>query len=73
MMNRELELLTLEEVINLFKIKESKIRRAIFNKEIPYVKLGGLVRFRELDLKEYIKSNLITCNYNKENYNQGEI
>ena len=60
MEDNELELLTINEVINLFKIRESKLRRAILKKEIPYVKLGGLIRFKKADLIKYINEKSIT-------------
>ena len=53
---RRLELLTIEEVMNLFKLKESNIRKAIFKREIPYIKIGGLIRFKTEDLIDYIQT-----------------
>lgn len=58
---RELELLTMEEVIKLFQIKESKIRRAIFKKEIPYIKLGGLVRFKKEHLIDWLSVRTVSA------------
>jgi len=60
MEDSELELLTINEVISLFKIRESKLRRAILKKEIPYVKLGGLIRFKKADLIAYINEKSVT-------------
>lgn len=60
MSNNGLELLTIREVKELFKIKESKIRKAILNREIPYVKLGGLVRFKHNDLIDFIEDNTVS-------------
>lgn len=54
-----LELLRIDEVMGLFKIKKSKIRRAILNKEIPYIKLGGLIRFKRKDLKNYLEQQTV--------------
>lgn len=50
---------TIEEASEILKLKVSKLRKAIFRKEISYIKLGGLVRFREQDLVHYIHDNLI--------------
>lgn len=52
-------LFTIDEASKILKIKISKIRKAIFRKEISYIKLGGLVRFREQDLNSYIQKNVI--------------
>lgn len=51
---------TIDEASEILKLKVSKLRKAIFRKEINYVKLGGLVRFREQDLAHYIDQNLIS-------------
>lgn len=52
------QLLTTEEAAKLLNIKVSRLRRAVFRKEISYIKLGALVRFREEDLTNYIESNI---------------
>ena len=54
-----LELLTIGEVAKLFNVKESKLRRAILKKEIPYLKLGGLIRFKKSDLEEYLNGQRV--------------
>ncbi|OFZ26164.1 MAG: hypothetical protein A2381_08585 [Bdellovibrionales bacterium RIFOXYB1_FULL_37_110] len=56
---KELELLTMKEVIELFKVKESKVRRAIFKKEIPYIKLGGLIRFKKEHLFDWLSARTV--------------
>ena len=53
------KLYTIEEASDLLKLKVSKLRKAVFKKEIHYIKLGGLVRFREEDLLRYIDENII--------------
>lgn len=63
--NKCLELLTIKEVRVLFKVKESKIRKAILNKEIPYVKLGGLIRFKKNDLVRFLDGNTVSINNSK--------
>lgn len=57
--NSSLRLLTIGEVTELFNIKESKLRRAILQNEIPYIKLGGLIRFRVIDLENYLFNSRI--------------
>lgn len=54
-----LELLGIEDVKRLFKVKESKMRRAVLKKEIPYIKLGGLIRFEKNELKKYIERQTV--------------
>jgi excisionase family DNA binding protein len=45
MENNLIELLTIEEAAQLLKIKKSRLRKAIFRREVKYVKLGALIRF----------------------------
>ncbi|HLE12976.1 MAG: hypothetical protein A2451_12445 [Bdellovibrionales bacterium RIFOXYC2_FULL_39_8] len=47
-------LLTLTEAASYLNIKESRLRMAVFRKEIDYIKLGRLVRFRRNHLEEWI-------------------
>jgi excisionase family DNA binding protein len=54
------ELYTIKEAANLLNIKISRLRQAVFRKEISYIKLGALVRFRQEDLELYIQKNLKT-------------
>ncbi len=52
-------LMTVTEAADFLNIKISRIRKAIFRREIPYVKIGNLVRFRLSDLMDFIQSNSI--------------
>ena len=51
-------LFTVEEASIKLNIKVSRLRQAIFRREISYVKLGALVRFREEDLNNFVQKNL---------------
>ncbi len=57
---REKRLLTTDEASKILNIKVSRLRQAVFRREINYVKLGALVRFREEDLQNYIQKNIKT-------------
>lgn len=52
-------LYTVEEAARILNLKLSRVRMAIFRKEITYVKLGALVRIREEDIKKFININLV--------------
>ena len=56
MLNSTQKLLTIEDASNLLSIKVSRLRTAVFRKEIPYIKIGRLVRFKESDLMEWVES-----------------
>ena len=55
----DLETLTLKEAAQLTKIKASRLRTAIFRREVPYLKIGGLIRFRKDDLRNWLGSSLV--------------
>lgn len=49
------ELLTISEVAKFFKISESGVRRLQYGRHIPFVKIGGSVRFSMDDLVSYME------------------
>ncbi len=53
------ELLTIEEASSLLKLKKSRLRKAVFRKEVKYVKLGALIRFKREHLREWIERHTI--------------
>ena len=52
-------LYSVNEVSEILNIKVSRIRAAVFRREIEYVKIGALVRFRLEDIERFIKENVI--------------
>lgn len=50
-----LSLLTFNEVLNLLKLKPSRLRSAVFHKEIPFIKVGRLIRFQYEDLVRWLE------------------
>ena len=51
--------LTVEEAARELNIKVSRMRTAIFRNEVPYVKIGSLVRVPRLDLHDHFKNALL--------------
>ena len=49
------KLLTIKEAAEFLNIKISRLRTAIFKNEIPYLKIGRLVRFDTSDLLNWIE------------------
>lgn len=49
-----LELLTIHEVARLLKISVSSVRRLQQQRRIPFVKVGGSIRFIKSDLLSYV-------------------
>ena len=59
MIDDDLGLMTIKELMVYLKIRESKVRKMILNKEIKYIKIGNLIRFRRVDIENYINENSI--------------
>ena len=53
------ELLTIEEAASLLKLKVSRLRKAVFKREVKYVKLGALVRFKREHIKEWVERQTV--------------
>lgn len=51
-----LEILTIADVAKLFKISLSGVRRLQQQRRIPFLKIGGSVRFTKNDLVSYLQS-----------------
>ena len=54
------KLFTVEEVAQFLNVKISWVRSAVFRREIPFIKVGNLVRFQECDLREWLESNSVS-------------
>lgn len=50
-----IDLLTIDEAATLLKLKKSRLRKAIFRREVKFVKLGALIRFKRAHLIEWIE------------------
>lgn len=48
-------LMDIEQAARFLNVKVSRLRSAILNKEIPFLKIGRLVRFHKEDLEAWIE------------------
>jgi len=53
------KLFTLKETANLLSLKESRLRTAVFKKEIGYLKIGHLIRFTMSDIQSFISKSKV--------------
>jgi len=53
-MNREHELLSVEEAADYLGVKKSTIYGWIFRRKVPFVKVGRLVKFRGEALRKWL-------------------
>jgi excisionase family DNA binding protein len=51
------KLLTIWEVCEQYQISTHHLRSLIFKKQIPFIKLGRLIRFNRQQLDDWIKVN----------------
>jgi excisionase family DNA binding protein len=52
-----LSLLSIEETSSYLNLKISKLRSMVFKKEIPFLKIGRLVRFEKTQLDQWLKQH----------------
>lgn len=57
MSRRPLDLLTVPEAAEYLSVKESFIRRLVYERRIEVIRLGWHVRFRRAALDEWIEEN----------------
>lgn len=57
--NQETNLLTVEDVAALLKVEKQMIYKLKRDKKIPFVKIGGVIRFRRVDVNEWIESAVV--------------
>jgi excisionase family DNA binding protein len=50
----EKEYLTVSELAEIIGSSESFVRKLVFRNQIPYIKIGKLVRFRSIDVNRWI-------------------
>lgn len=50
----DIELLTIDEVAKLLRVSPMTVRR-LQGSQIPFIKVGGRIRFTKTDIVEYIK------------------
>lgn len=53
---KNIKLLTIDEISKTLALKKSRIRTAIRKREIPFVKIGHLIRFSESEILNWIRT-----------------
>jgi len=61
-MNNSNNLMTIQEVANYLKLKKKNIYSKVEKKEIPFYRIGKLIRFKKDDVDHWLES----CRSNKE-------
>lgn len=58
-MRAMIELLTIKDVAELLKVSQSTVRRLQQGRHLPFIKVGGSIRFTKSDIVEYLKKQRI--------------
>lgn len=66
MSNQTTDLLDINQAATFLNVKVSRLRTAILRKEIPFLKIGRLLRFHKKDLDDWI-DKLKTASQKKSN------
>lgn len=54
-----IELLTIKDVAELLKVSQSSVRRIQQGRRLPFIKVGGSIRFAKNDIVEYLKKERV--------------
>ena len=64
-------LLCIDELAGILKVTEQTVRKWIFKKQIPFVKISKVIRFRPSQIDQWIDSGAMAALQN-ETANEGE-
>jgi excisionase family DNA binding protein len=59
--SQSIELLTIREVAELLKISASGVRRLQQERKLPFIKVGGSVRFAKPDIVSYLEKRRVNA------------
>jgi excisionase family DNA binding protein len=57
--NSTIELLTIDELAEQLKISVSGVRRLLQARQLPFIKVGGSIRFLKSDIFAYLKKHRV--------------
>lgn len=58
----KMRFITIKDLCELASLKESHVRSLIYRKEIPFVKIGRLIRFNLKEIETYFLENTVKTN-----------
>jgi excisionase family DNA binding protein len=57
--DESIELLTIQEVAELLRVSASSVRRLQQGRHLPFIKVGGSVRFAKDDVLDFLKKQRV--------------
>lgn len=57
--NEDTNLMTVEDVAALLKVEKQLVYKLKRDRKIPFIKIGGVIRFRRVDVDQWIEASII--------------
>lgn len=57
--NEDTNLMTVEDVAKLLKVEKQLVYKLKRDRKIPFIKIGGVIRFRRVDIDEWIEKSIV--------------
>lgn len=57
--NEDTNLMTVEDVAALLKVEKQLVYKLKRDRKIPFIKIGGVIRFRRVDVDEWIEQSIV--------------
>ena len=57
--HQDTNLMTVEDVAELLKVEKQLVYKLKRDRKIPFIKIGGVIRFRRVDVDEWIEQSIV--------------
>ena len=57
--HQDTNLMTVEDVAALLKVEKQLVYKLRRDRKIPFIKIGGVIRFRRVDVDEWIEQSIV--------------
>jgi len=57
--HQDTNLMTVEDVAKLLKVEKQLVYKLKCDKKIPFIKIGGVIRFRPSDIEEWLEKSVV--------------
>ena len=57
--NEDTNLMTVEDVAALLKVEKQLVYKLKRDRKIPFIKIGGVIRFRRADVDQWIEQSIV--------------
>lgn len=57
--HQDTNLMTVEDVAALLKVEKQLVYKLKRDRKIPFIKIGGVIRFRRVDVDQWIEQSIV--------------